>query len=88
MPSNTSIEFRRGSAVGGGGGGEGGHLIAAWSRVQPRIALSSGEAALYAGMRGISDTLGFVHHDARVQVQMTGVGLFIVWMPVHVAPSC
>ena len=37
------------------------HLIAAWSRVQPRIALSSGEAELYAGMRGISKTLGFVH---------------------------
>ena len=37
------------------------HLIAAWSRVQPRIALSLGEAELYAGMRGISETLGFVH---------------------------
>ena len=39
----------------------GDHLIAAWSRLQPRIALSSGEAELYAGMRGISETLGFVH---------------------------
>ena len=39
----------------------GDNLIAAWSRVQPRIALSSGEAELYAGMRGISETLGFVH---------------------------
>ena len=39
----------------------GDHLIAARSRVQPRIALSSGEAELYAGMRGISETLGFVH---------------------------
>ena len=39
----------------------GDHLIAAWSRVQPRIALSSGEAELYAGMRGISETLGFLH---------------------------
>ena len=39
----------------------GDHLIAAWSRVQPRIALSSGEAEVYAGMRGISETLGFVH---------------------------
>ena len=37
------------------------HFIAAWSRVQPRIALSSGEAELYAGMRGISETLGLVH---------------------------
>ena len=36
-------------------------LIAAWSRVQPRIALSSGEAELYAGFRDISETLGFVH---------------------------
>ena len=34
------------------------HLFAVWSRVQPRIALSSGEAELYAGMRGISETLG------------------------------
>ena len=39
----------------------GNHLIAAWSRVQPRIALSSGEADLYAGLRGISETLGVVH---------------------------
>ena len=39
----------------------GDHLIAAWSRVQPRVALSSGEAELHAGMRGISFTLGFVH---------------------------
>ena len=39
----------------------GNHLIAALSRVQPRIALSSGEAELYAGMRGVSETLGFVH---------------------------
>ena len=39
----------------------GNHLIAAWSRVQPRIALSSGEAELYAGMHGVSETLGFVH---------------------------
>ena len=35
----------------------GNHLIAAWIRVQPRIALSSGEAELYAGMCGISETL-------------------------------
>ena len=34
------------------------HLIAAWSRVQARIALSSGDAELYAGMR---ETLEFVH---------------------------
>ena len=39
----------------------GDHLIAAWSRVQPRIALSSGEAELYAVLRGISEMLGFVH---------------------------
>ena len=35
----------------------GNHLIAACIGVQPRIALSSGEAELYAGMRGISETL-------------------------------
>ena len=39
----------------------GNHLIAAWSRVQPRIAPISGEAELYFGMRGISETLGFIH---------------------------
>ena len=31
------------------------------SHVQPRIALISGEAELYAGIRGIPETLGFVH---------------------------
>ena len=40
------------------------HLIAAWSHVQPRIALSSGEAELFAGMRGISETLGVRSSDA------------------------
>ena len=30
------------------------HLIAAWSRVQPPIALSSGDVVLYAGMFGNS----------------------------------
>ena len=39
----------------------GNHLIAAWSRIQPHIALSSGEAQFFAGMREISETLGFVH---------------------------
>ena len=29
----------------------GNHLIAAWSRIQPRIALRSGEAELYAGLQ-------------------------------------
>ena len=38
----------------------GNHLVVASSRVQPRIALSSGEAELYAGMCGSSETLGFV----------------------------
>ena len=33
----------------------------AWSRFQPRIALSSGKAELYAGMRGISGAMGLVH---------------------------
>ena len=37
------------------------HLTAAWSRVQPRIALSSRETEMYAGTRGISEALGFVH---------------------------
>ena len=36
------------------------HLIAAWSRVQPRVAPSSGEAGSYAGMLGISENQGFV----------------------------
>ena len=54
MQGITKIKFRGYCAIGN-------HLIAAWSRVQPRIALSSGEAELHAGMRGISETLGFVH---------------------------
>ena len=54
MQGITKIKFREYCAIGN-------HLIAAWSRVQRRIALGSGEAELYAGMRGISDTLGFVH---------------------------
>ena len=39
------------------------HLIAALSRGQPRIALSSSETELSAGTCGISETLGFVHLD-------------------------
>ena len=50
----------------------GNHLIAAWSRVQPRIALSSGEAELYAGLRGISETLGFVHMMREFHTQDWG----------------
>ena len=40
----------------------GNHIIASWSRgsITPS-ALSSGEAELCAGKRGISETLGFVH---------------------------
>ena len=41
----------------------GDHLIAAWSRVQPRIALSSGEAELYAGMRKFGNS-GVCSSDA------------------------
>ena len=55
----TCKESRRSNS--GGPVQLGNHLIAALSRVQPRIALSSGEAELYAGMRGISEALGFVH---------------------------
>ena len=40
----------------------GNHLIGAWSRVQPRIALSSGKAEPYAGLSGNHRaSLGFVH---------------------------
>ena len=39
----------------------GNHFIAAWSRVQPRIALSSGEAELYAVFGESLKLLGFVH---------------------------
>ena len=52
MQGITSIEFRSGFAV-----GESSHCRA--ESVQPRIALSG--AKLYAGMRGISDTLGVVY---------------------------
>ena len=50
----------------------GNHLIAAWSGVQPRIALSSGEAELCAGLRGISETLGFVHMMREFHTQDWG----------------
>ena len=65
----------------------GDHLVAAWSRVQRRIALSSGEAELCAGMRGISETLGFRSSDAWVQVKRLG-SYCSSCVPVHVAPSC
>ena len=39
----------------------GGHLLAHWSRIQPVIALSSGEAELYASVAGMSRFLGLVH---------------------------
>ena len=50
----------------------GNNLIAAWSRVQPRLALSSGEAELYAGLRGISETLGFMHMMREFHTQDWG----------------
>ena len=50
----------------------GDHLIAAWCRVQPRIALSSGEAELFAGLRGISETMGFVHMMRELYTQDWG----------------
>ena len=53
----------------------GNHLIAAWSRVQPRIALSSGEAKLCAEILGFSVSSS----------PMIGV---IVWTQVHVVSSC
>ena len=40
------------------------HLIAAWSRVQPRIALTTREEELYAGTRRISETLRVRSSDA------------------------
>ena len=50
----------------------GNHLIAAWSRAQPRIALSSGEAELYAAFLGIFEALGFVHMMRGFQTQDWG----------------
>ena len=50
----------------------GNHLIAVWSRVQPRLALSSGEAELYAGLRGVTETLGFVHMMREFHTQDWG----------------
>ena len=37
----------------------GDHTIAQWSRVQPRIALSSAEAELYAAVKGISEKAAY-----------------------------
>ena len=50
----------------------GNHLIDAWSGAQPRIALSSGEVELYAGLRGISETFGFVHMMRELHPQDWG----------------
>ena len=49
----------------------GDHLIAAWSP-EPRIALSSGGAELFAGMRGISETLGFVQMMREFKTNVWG----------------
>ena len=38
----------------------GNHPLAAWSRVQPHIAFSSGEAELYAGLMGNLCNFGFL----------------------------
>ena len=38
----------------------GGHIIKHWSRTQPNIALSSGEAELYSAVKGASAGLGVV----------------------------
>ena len=35
----------------------GAHLIAHWCRVQPRIALSSGEAEFYSSIRGVQEAI-------------------------------
>ena len=67
---DTCRETRRANS--GGTVTLGNHLIAAWSRVQPRNALSSGEAELYAGLRGISETLGFVHMMREFHTQDWG----------------
>ena len=37
------------------------HLISHWCRIQPRVALSSGEAELYSSVRGLSNSLGTLH---------------------------
>ena len=60
LTTDADWATRRGSRRSKSGGTLqlGDHLIAAWSRVQPRIALSSGVAGLYAGMR---ETLAVVH---------------------------
>ena len=39
----------------------GSHLIAHWCRIQPRIALSFGEAELYFGVKGLSIALGTLY---------------------------
>ena len=62
----------------------GNHPIVAWSRVQTRIALTE----LYAGLRGISETLGFVLMMRQLHTHKTGVVSVIAWMHVRVVPSC
>ena len=39
----------------------GAHLIAGWSRLQQRVALSSGEAELYSSIRGLAELVNVIH---------------------------
>ena len=55
MPGHQTFEFRGGAIF------ISEHLISAWSRVQPRIALSSAEAELYASVRGLAEMVNIVH---------------------------
>ena len=39
----------------------GAHMIAGWSRLQQRVALSSGEAELYSSIRGLAEMVNLVN---------------------------
>ena len=49
------------------------HLIKQWSRTQPGIALSSGEAELYALVKASTETLGMVNLCKELGYAMQGV---------------
>ena len=57
-----------------------------WEIISLPPGVVSGEAELYAGMCGISETLGFVHMMRESKTDDWG-RIVIEWMPVHVLPS-
>ena len=63
------------------------HLLGFWSRMQDRIALSSGEAELLAGNRGLVNYLGVLHLYQELDCSDFGVGRRTHYMDASAARS-